>query len=545
MGFLAYYRCVNNTFSVRGLFHQEKVENDRLVPWNYGHTKEGARKMKYYLRMEGVNLHSFVYDTKDLSTVRGGGLLLLRSAKWVEKKWGKGKSPGRILHAISTGASSGLFSFEAEDNNQANAVQKAVARFLRRHLQHATFVVDVQKTDSESTSFVHDREAVLARNRWRQLQQPTVVVPEHNNDNDIEVQVCHIDWVRPAMSNKKAKGRRISYSVGVRRSYGQSQKQDFYASEMEKYCNWDFSGKFVNDLKALTDDKTQGNLHHKMAVIYLDGNGFGRIQTEHCPTENALMDFDTTMKLNRANALKFLLKNMDKVDDYKTKDKAFRLETLLWGGDEIIWVVPAWKGWEVLSWFYKISQDESWMFDREQLTHAGGLVFCHHNAPIHRIVDLSKALAEAVKKEIKKEIKKQEEEAQPTLLPKNLFQYLVLESYDHVGGDLEAFRKIQYPLSWKLSLNGTQMQEMTGKFLRLKENLPRRQVIGGVHAGLMDGRRGTKSDFHQRFVERLTTIIPREVVEEIARDFVEYFGKPPGLWLHLAELWDYIPEETP
>ena len=86
---------------------------------------------------------------------------------------------------------------------------------------------------------------------------------------------------------------------------------------------------------------------------------------------------------------------------------------------------------------------------------------------------------------------------------------------------------------------------MTGKFRKLKENLPRRQVIGGVHAGLMDGKRGTKSDFYQRFVERLATIIPREVVEEIATDFVEYFGEPPGLWLHLAELWDYIPEETP
>lgn len=29
--------------------------------------------MKFYLRMEGVNLANFVYDTQDLSTIRGGG----------------------------------------------------------------------------------------------------------------------------------------------------------------------------------------------------------------------------------------------------------------------------------------------------------------------------------------------------------------------------------------------------------------------------------------------------------------------------------------
>jgi len=34
---------------------------------------------KYYLRMEGVNLNNFVYETQDLSTIRGSGLLLLKA----------------------------------------------------------------------------------------------------------------------------------------------------------------------------------------------------------------------------------------------------------------------------------------------------------------------------------------------------------------------------------------------------------------------------------------------------------------------------------
>ena len=33
------------------------------------------------------------------------------------------------------------------------------------------------------------------------------------------------------------------------------------------------------------------------------------------------------------------------------------LETLLWGGDEILWVVPAWKGWELARWFFGLKHE--------------------------------------------------------------------------------------------------------------------------------------------------------------------------------------------
>ena len=39
----------------------------------------------FLLRMEGVNLSNFVFDTQDLSTIRGGGLLLLDAALRVEE----------------------------------------------------------------------------------------------------------------------------------------------------------------------------------------------------------------------------------------------------------------------------------------------------------------------------------------------------------------------------------------------------------------------------------------------------------------------------
>ena len=489
--------------------------------------------MKYYLRIEGVNLANFLADTQDLSTIRGGGLLLLRSVKWVEDVVKK-EFPDIHLQAISTGASNGLFSFDADENG-ADKLRETVAGFLRQHkkLGYATFVVDVQKADSD---FLHGKEAVFARNRWRQWQQPTCILPEHN-DNP-KTQVCPLDRIRPGTEQKPIKGKQkwISSSAAIRRSYGSSKKQKFYADEMKHYFNSDFKGKFVKEFEALTNDESRGNLHHKMAVVYLDGNGFGKIQNEYCRDENAQQSFDKTVKKYRADALKEILEKMGSAAGYRTATCELRLETLLWGGDEVIWVVPAWKGWEVLGMFYAISNN--WHFDNNApLTHAGGLVFCHHNAPIHRIVELTKSLADAVKTEIE-----ESNEAEGRDINKNLFQYLVLESFDHIGSDLDQYRKTQCPFTWKLSLDGRNMVKIDEKFRELKEDFPRNKVIAGVHAALRDAGSGAEPGFHDRFITRLTKIVPREV-ETMASNFNGYFGGSPGLWLHLADLWDYIAEE--
>ena len=37
--------------------------------------------MNFYLRTKAVNLNSMIEDTVDLSTIRGGSLLLLKSAE--------------------------------------------------------------------------------------------------------------------------------------------------------------------------------------------------------------------------------------------------------------------------------------------------------------------------------------------------------------------------------------------------------------------------------------------------------------------------------
>ena len=230
------------------------------------------------------------------------------------------------------------------------------------------------------------------------MQSSTIVIPDNNQQNK-KNPICGIDHIRPSTNRKIQKGDDepifVSESVYQRRKYGREQKQKFY----EQQTGIKTLPEFVLDLTELTDDerkgKIQGNLHHKMAVIYLDGNGFGKIQQEICQGDDAkyaLELFDTKIKNYRHDFLRSLLEDtIGKTQWTYQHENKHRLEILLWGGDEMILVVSAWLGWWTLDYFFQKS--ENWHIDDSNpkvkesypLTHAAGLVFCHYKAPIHRI----------------------------------------------------------------------------------------------------------------------------------------------------------------
>lgn len=462
--------------------------------------------MKFYLRMDGVNLANFVDDTQDLSTVRGGSLLLLGAVDEVLKV-----SSAR-LDRVTTGASSGLYQFEATDDAAGEMVRKEVEGILSTHpqLKHATVVVDIQPAGED---FVRDREVLLARNRWRQMRQLTVAVPAWNTQGDV-TEACEVDRVRPATSSRPAPGpnmEQVSASVRVRREFGREQKQRFYGNQTGIGMGW----HFVQDFNELTDDSARGNLRHKMAVIYLDGNSFGKLQNEQCTTAEKQREFDSTIKDYRRGLLATLLQSMnhDKKNWISQADR-YRLETLLWGGDEIIWVVPAWQGWKTLALFYEKSRN--WQFAGERLTHAAGMVFCHHNAPIHRITALARDLAGLAKEKCRK---------------KNLFGYLVLESFDHVGRDLKKFLAERYGESEQLVLAGDSMGKATDVLPRFKEIFPRRQLLRIVQ------QLRKQPQAAEQFMQEATKNLEVQGALEPLKDC---FADTPTLWLHIAELWDYV-----
>lgn len=494
---------------------------------------------KYILRVEAVNIYDLIKDTQNLSTIRGAGLMILDAAGKIENMPDNSKEVKiKKIETISTGASIGMFSFEADDEDKAEDFRNKVAKFLSNdsNLMHATFVVDIQPI-LNAGSFMKDYEKVIAKNRWRQFQQLTVVLPEENSSND--VRICALDKLRPGTCEETIQGeiKSISTSVSKRFNYGKDQKQKFYENQLEKLgvVLKDKDGnrqKFTTDFKSLSSNLKRGNLHHKIAVIYLDGNKFGTIRNRLCQTPEDLTDFDKTLKTHQRKFLKALVKDRMLNDSgYITDDKKLRIETLLWGGDEMMWVVPAWKGWSVLGTFYESSKE--WQFQGEPLTHAAGLVFCHHNAPIHRVTSLCRDLADKVK-------------ANKDRPAGNEFQYVVMESFDHIGQDIEKFRSTQVPFNYQYTLDGNKMGKIAYTIRNLIKELPRNQVYNAIRAAIEDTQNIQSPEkleaFNDRLEEVLGTSLKHNVDNLLSNNNI--FGQDPrGWWIHLAELWDYIPEE--
>jgi hypothetical protein len=225
--------------------------------------------------------------------------------------------------------------------------------------------------------------------------------------------------------------------------------------------------------------------------------------------------------------LKKLLSYMAGNDASLTADKKLRLETLLWGGDEIEWVVPAWKGWEVLRLFYEF--DPSPAYDKTPLTHAAGIVFCHHNAPILQIRKLAHRLANLAKSNL-------------TSIPKSrehgdIFHYLILESFDMLEGSLDAFLKDYYkPVDYKeLLLNGLEMQSFSKDMKIVRSGFPRGKVYEIISA-LKEKK--DVDDIKEQGIQSCSASRKEELraaIESLLKGNI-------NRWFLIADLWDFTKE---
>lgn len=459
----------------------------------------------YYLRVEAVNLGAFIYDTQDLSTERGGSLLLLAAIDRVKDKF---LSKGDEI--IMCGASIGLLSFQADGPDDAEKRRQDVETLLRddEQLKHASFVVDIQPA---LVDFKHDSEALLARNRWRQMTMPSMAYPGEGKS------VCKEDRVRPAAPNST-----MSASVSVRREYGKTQKQGFYKGLLadDKLPN-----RFAQDLGAIAKNKTMGNLDGKLAVFYADGNGFSTLRDKVVKDATDLTKFANAISEKRMALVAKLFKTAVPSSKWKGSDGSgeyFRMETLLWGGDELIWVVPAWLGWDLARYFFRETRDWK-LASGEPLTHAAGLVFCHQKAPISRITQLAKDLADMVKEKVKS--------ADQTT---NGIAYLALESFDNAGLDLDAFWDGYLPKDfngsdWVLTLDTSRLEALERSSNEFSNEVKAKIAKSKVY----------EASRHIEMGARHGLALPPSLPELFGTDRE---GADLTV-LHLSLLWDYVDEE--
>ncbi|RLJ16844.1 hypothetical protein DJ031_15335 [bacterium endosymbiont of Escarpia laminata] len=476
---------------------------------------------KYYLRVEGINFNSFVLDTNRIKAIRGGSLMLLNSVGWLEEQITE-------LDCITAGASWGLFSFEAENACQAGKMLDSVRRSFNgdERYKHTTMALAVLPAGDEK-DYPKTRARLETLSRWQQMQSPAVAIPSVPKGETV-FGTCTMDKLRPATQinylrreGDEDKEEHVSASCRVRwvedAKERKPKKEDVVVQRKSFYeKRTHITGlKFTEDLHQLSQGKEYGNLHEKMAVIYLDGNHFGNLARDYCTTEERQRRFDKKLRRQFQNgALTTLLNKIKDDPEWKNGDR-IRLETLLWGGDEIIWVVPAWQGWRMLGRFFQITKD--WEIGDKKLTHGAGLVYCHCTAPIQPIIGLVKELGEMAKGDRQS----------------NRVAYQVLESFDHTGADLEKVRESRWPLTDKgaMILPGDTMLEADDAVKAIKQtDLPKRQLYRIAQTAFGDIEKA----------EQIADQLKTDEIQPYWSTLEQGLGEGLPAWLHLLELWNYL-----
>lgn len=279
-----------------------------------------------------------------------------------------------------------------------------------------------------------------------------------------------------------------------------------------------------------------------MAVFYADGNNFGKIQ-RRCTTIQSVDDWDNDLKEKRtillAELLQFLQSTPLGSTNYNKDDNALRFETLLWGGDEVLFLLPAWLGLEFTERFFDATQD--WKdINEEGLTHAAGLVFASHAAPISQLQKLAKKLADYGK---------------ATDKTQNTVSWIVLESFDHAGDNMDDYwqRSGIAQNGWQqLLLTQTKLRQLRQTLIPQKDVLPRSAIVR-VLRSLSAGKAGEETELLQRSYESVDAAFReagkdtdfKRLWELITRNAWQMTPDsiPPEdavAWTMIMELWDYI-----
>lgn len=374
--------------------------------------------MTFLCALEAVNLDNLFGDCQDLSTTRGGGLAVLRIAESV--------ATDLSARTVSMGSSQGLLLIEGQSTSE---VEQRVRASLAKSplLKYAT--VMVKACEYDAAKFAQQRADLKAAMRWSQMRSPSVVYPKLCGS-----QVCDIDKVRPARHRpdlrKKAYQSDFTYD---RRTHGRDEKRAL----LKRILAADYPVDVVSEFSEMAADPEGqfGNLGKKLAVLRFDGNGFGKVG-DGCVTPELSLKFSQT---TQGQQEEFFRKLISGVPAWWTKDypPKLRLEIVVYGGDEVTFIAPAWLGWKALKAFYEHVQASPPLELpnlSQPLTYSAGLVFCHDKAPIHAVKKLASGLCDQAKDRAENEHGAKG----------NFVVYQALESFDAIGEDLDDFLEKRY-----------------------------------------------------------------------------------------------------
>ena len=386
----------------------------------------------FLIRIEGVNFDATIADTNDLSTIRGGSLALLSLGEAVSEVLPEARM-------VMSGASQSLFRLRRDGDPAAvGAEVRAIVerrfagggRQVRSELDGSTppfsqltVVVDVVPDGPDAI------DRLEALNHARQLRRWTVAPLAFARADGNRADP--FDGVRPAsvpvhlppgkvLSLEDDGGGRavsLSASVAARRAYGRRARQLFYRRELP--ATWrarlgaeegaDIGTRktlysFTNSTEDIVAEPPPGvptSLATKIAVVYADGNAFGALRAKL-----GAEAFGDALSALRRDLLDRTLRWFTESEaareaspfvvwDRASKTYGLRLETLLWGGDEMMFVLPSWLAVDFVRGILETTR--SWSIDGHRLTHAIGVAVAHHKTPIRQLQSIARASADLAK----------------------------------------------------------------------------------------------------------------------------------------------------
>lgn len=470
---------------------------------------------EWYLRIEAVNLDYSVFDTNDISTIRGGSSLLLGAVREITHT----NSFKKALIPVSVGASTGLYRINAH-SDERKRIEDEVKNYLQGepYCHFATFVVATAgRRQGESIADLNKR--LMNECAIQQYQTPSFSFPAYT-ETDAE---CGLSGARPWCKPLTIKDKKISRAVHTRWEQGRSFRNSLY----NQCFDGDAPGiEFTNDLNKLAQNED-------IAVIHFDGNRFGSIR-DHCFDEVDYRNFDKKVQGIQQKALKAIIDYAIETEPEKPSDKPIqlRLETLLWGGDEIELVVPASRAWATLKRFFEEASKSSFQTNagnRLNLTYSAGVVFCRHNLPILQVRRYADQLCS---------IAKQQLSGKPeafTSNKDNRFTYLNMSSFDIIERDVESFiASYHAPATVRdFTFSMDKLETIHNAMLSITRSFPKNKVYDIVAA--LQGSRPADEE-----VERALKLVGSQARSGLEQAINQIVGERIERWLLIGDLWNLI-----
>jgi hypothetical protein len=471
---------------------------------------------KWLVRLEGVNFGATIFDTRDLSTVRGASLALLRmhepAAAALKAEFGDDR-----VEMVFSGASLAAFHVVADGALEAVATKVRAAieecfaaggkTGISAVLPYLTVVVDTVAIDTKLSAKDQVETALAAaeaRNHARQFRSWTVDrIPLDRAAVDADpfdrIRPADVDVILPrgkildakeVATTPSGERRILSASVAARRDYGRRQRQQFYVDELGRERARELLGDgdigFTQSIEDMIVEVFQPglplSLRNKIAVVYADGNGFGKAKAV-----TGTVKFAEELSKMRRSLLEKLLgwmvggaksdvANLFAILNEKEHRVGLRFETLLWGGDELMFVVPSWLAFPLTKRFFAATK--GWKIGGVALTHAVGVAIADRKAPIRQLRDIAHAAADGAKEAGLRSV---------DTVTFDIFESSAPPDVDLVGGRSRTFGA-GADLARLLALPGDRMEAIDDAMARLvhgdgtQEGFPRSQIYAALRA---------------------------------------------------------------